>query len=314
MHSSTSSSNTGRPRSRGLRPIIVLLALVIAFFACVEIGSRVALTRLSRIETRVASEYAAAVEVRPKATNHSLICLGNSLMGEGVDFQALRDGLSPEWSARRLLVESSGYYDFYYGMRRLYADGSRPDAFAVFLGVDQLTLPPAVRRDYFAYRLMDVSDLFNVARDLDLDRTSTSGLFFARMSAFYGMRTEIRKQVLAKFSPRFTDLMKSLTVAPAMEMSDDEIYRVAVGRLRRYRELEESLKTRIILVVPPRMRSGGVSATERAAANAGIAVVNVMPPVTGPADFGDGYHLNADGARKFTTALIPRLKQALAAR
>ena len=314
MRSSTSSFESAARSSRDsrtpARAIVLLLALIAIFLVSVEIFSRYGVTRLSKIESREEREYAVAVGAKPANGRRTLLLMGNSLMGDGVRFEEVRDALAPAWDVRRLYVDDTAYWDFYYAIRRLYAEGARYSVVAVFLTPRQLSLP-GVRGDYFAYRLMLTSDIFRVARDTRLHRTEASNMFFASVSAFYGLRAEIRKVLLGRLMPGLPALMRLLTSNRAAPLADEQIYRGALVNLRAYSKLAASQNSRIILVLPPQTELEGVAMTKLAALQAGITVVSVSPDVTGPSDFRDGFHLNAVGAGKYTAALIPAIAKAL---
>ena len=85
--------------------------------------------------------------------------LGNSLLNAGIRFDEAHALLLPEIDARRLMVFDTTYYDWYYGIRRLYAEGVRPDVVILVLTPRQLTISK-IRGNYFAYHLMRMADVF----------------------------------------------------------------------------------------------------------------------------------------------------------
>jgi hypothetical protein len=292
------------------RAVVVLLALIALFLVAVELFAREGVVWMSKVEAREQREYDAAVAAKPSDGRKTVLMLGNSLMGEGVRFDDVRAALEPAWDSRKLYIDDTGYYDFFYGMRRLYAQGARYSAILVFLTPRQL-VRPGVRGDYFAYRLMSAPDVVKVARDTGLSRTDASNMLFANFSAFYGLRTVIRNVLLGRLLPVLPPLMSLITSGRGAPLTSQEIYSSAIVRLRAYRELASSQNSRIILVMPPQVEPEGVDVTQLAASQAGITVVTVSPAVTGPSDFRDGFHLNPEGARKYTAALIPAIARAL---
>ncbi len=309
-------SNSERPRPAAadaavpMKAIVTLLALCASFLGALEIGSRYALPRMSKVIRRETLEYRGAMAMRTGEGERNLLVLGNSLMGVGVEFDVLRASLASDWQVRRLYLDNTSYYDFYFGLRRLYAEGASFDAVAVVLTPRQL-LSRHVRGDYFGYRLMRPFDVSSVARNTGLHRTPASNLFFARFSAFYGFRSEIRNEILGRLMPDLTPLMHLITRIKPQPLTDEEVYRVGLARLEAYRQLATEHGAQFILVLPPQIQPEGVEATKRAAAAARVAVVAVPQELTGPADYSDGFHLNPGGARKYTLALIPALKRAL---
>lgn len=314
MHSSISSSeeriSAAHELGTGTKASAALLVLAVLFLAAVELWTRQVAVWTSRIEQREEREYREAVAMRPAAGRRSLLVMGNSLLNLGVEFETLQSGLAPEWDARRLVVEDTGYLDWYYGMRRLAAQGARYDVLAVCLTPRQL-LSTGVRGEYFAYRLMQPRDIFGVARDAGLDRTTASSMFFASISAFYGLRSEIRKVLIGRLMPDLPALMSLITARRGSPLSNEEIYRRAVPRLQAYRVVAAAQNAVFVVIVPPTQEAEGSAALVQAAADAGVPVVTVPRDLTGPADFSDGFHLNTTGAKKYTAALIPEISKVL---
>ena len=62
-----------------------------------------------------------------------VLVVGNSLLDEDVRFDRLHDALAARWDARRFVVEQTFYYDWYYGLKRLYREGARPDVVVLML-------------------------------------------------------------------------------------------------------------------------------------------------------------------------------------
>ena len=81
----------------------------------------------------VNEEYQAAIHLRktPGSKTKHILILGNSLVGQGIDFGALQQTLPPDWKAHRFWIYNTYYTDWYFGLRRLFAEGSRPDVVAI---------------------------------------------------------------------------------------------------------------------------------------------------------------------------------------
>jgi hypothetical protein len=292
------------------KPVAALLAIVFLVIVGVEIGARLFLARVNKVEEREIAEYRAAVAMRPAGGRKSVLFIGNSLLGLGVDFPVVRESLASGWDARRLYIDSAGYWDFYYALRRLHAEGARYDAVVVFL-TPRFMINRAVRGDHFAYRLMRLSDIFSVTHNVALHRTAAANMAFANVSAFYGLRADYRKVLLGHLLPEMPSLAKLAAKATHRPLRDDEIYQGAVYRLRDYRELADRIHTRIYVVMPPQPTAEGRAVVKRAGAEEGITVVGLPQESMTDADFADGFHLNLQGARKFTAALIPELHRML---
>lgn len=284
--------------------------------ATTDLLFRLGLPRISRIEGRIVRELAATRTIRPATPPaQSLLVLGNSLLDAGVQFDRLADGLRPEIDAQRLVVEDTSYLDWFYGQRRLFDHGTRPDVVVLMLAPRQL-LNRSVRGAFFAYHLMRLRDLPAIAHETQLTNTQASGLAFGYGSAIYGLGPEVRKVLLGRILPDLPQLMAMLVHRgpPAQERGDPMT--LATQRLRALREEVAARGARLVLVVPALLGEDGLPAADlvRAGQGAGVPVLLPLPPGTLPASaFSDGYHLNETGADAFTEALVPAIRDALAA-
>lgn len=295
------------------RAIVTLLALCLVFMAAVETVTHVAYGKVSRIRARLEQEQVAARELKWNGSGSApLLMVGNSLLLEGVQIGELQRALSPELEARRFVVEGTSYLDWYYGLRRLFREGSRPAAVVVVLSPRQF-LSNSTVGDYFAHLLMDERDLLRVMHDAGYDRTVTSSLLFARASTFYGSRSEIRKWILNNIIPDLQALTSRLQPTAKPLGDSTFIETAAAPRMRRLAELGTSFGVQIIVVVPP-VSEGGDDAYALQAAGKAAGVEVLVPSAPGElsvSDFADGFHLNDQGSKKFTAALARQVKYAI---
>lgn len=326
MHSSTSSSEpagaaqwTGR--AIRLRTSYVLVAALAMVLAAVELASLIAVPRFSKVEARTEAEYRTAAGIRgvPGRPLQTLV-LGNSLLEAGVEFPQLASSLAPDVAVQRLVVENTAYLDWYYGLRRLIADGARPGAVVLMLSWEQLT-GQHFRGSYSARRLVRLRDVPRVAGELDLSNTETSGLILSNLSAFYGLREELRKQVLHKLVPDLPQLASRLNANPpvtrAAAAAADGGVGIATRRLAALSQEAQSVGARLIVVIPPTKVSdaGAHAARIRAAAESSGVTVRVPVDHTLAASFySDGFHLNERGATLFTRQLGEALRAELGTR
>ena len=92
------------------------------------------LDRVSRIQRRTVEEYRLAQTIGADTCGRKHVLLvGNSLLDEDVRFDRVRDALADRWDARRFVIEQTFYYDWYYGLKRLFREGARPDVVIVML-------------------------------------------------------------------------------------------------------------------------------------------------------------------------------------
>jgi len=313
MAAGVSVTNTAKRPFRGMLLAAALIAGSAAMLLFAELVASQGLPRISRIEKRTSDEIAAALEFhRAAAGPRKALVLGNSLLLEGVDFPSLARSLEGQIEVRRVVVEQTFYLDWYYGMRRLFAHGSDPDVVVLELSALQL-LSGNIRGDYSARRLFDLGDLLSVARDAGYSPTQGASLWAAHWSGFFGTRAEIRKWLLGKFMPAFPELQPHLVRNRPIVLTREEILSRAPARLQALQRLAEEHGARFILLAPATLGEG--SETEALLESGRIASVDVLAPLArneAPAnEFSDGFHLNSAGARRYTAALVPLLRNAI---
>lgn len=277
---------------------------------------RLGVPRISRIEGRITRELAETRTLRPATPPaRSVLVLGNSLLDAGIRFNRLHERLGPGVKAQRLVVEDTSYFDWYYGLRRLFDSGTRPDVIVLMLAPRQL-LNSNVRGAFFAYHLMRLRDLPAVAHDTHLTNTQASGLAFGHFSAIYGLGPEVRKVVLSRLIPDLPALMTLLVHVRPPKVESGDVIALATERLRALREEVDAHGARLVLAIPALLVEDGIPALDlvRAGRAAGVPVLLPIRPGDLPASsFGDGYHLNEAGAAVFTNALATAIRDALAA-
>lgn len=301
-----------KPHRRGIWCSLTFIGLLFVGGLVLEIGVRLLIPRMSRVEARTLREYQAALQP-PTPSKTLVLFIGNSLMNAGVQFDQLQQGFGPSVEVRRFLVEQTGSWDWYYGIRRLFADGAKPAVIVLMIGPNDL-IAPGVRGDYFAYRLMRTKDILDVANRLKLHPTVAANMLAANLSAFYGLRSEIRKVFLGKLMPDLPVLTHKLTVAPGPVITPTELASVGRERLKSLDSVAQENNTRFIFVLIPGPLARPEFATplQTATATAGIPVV--LAAYSGqilPADYSDGHHMNPLGATKYTDSLIPILNNLL---
>jgi hypothetical protein len=206
------------------------------------------------------------------------------------------------------MVEQTVYYDWYYGLKRLYREGARPDIVVVMLGTGHW-LSANIRGDYSAQYMMSVADLPSAARDLEMHPTQATGFLFAGASKFWGARVEMRNFVLGRLMPDVGQLMNFSSAIDRRPMVQADITPVLVERIARMRDVTDAHGSALVLLVAPVLNpdDGSIGLIEAAR----TAAVPVLRPVAsgafGPQLYRDGFHLNQAGATQFTDRLIPAL-------
>jgi hypothetical protein len=310
MPSSTFSSDEQVVRAADVRPVVTTVIVLAFLLTGLETVTRIGFTRVSRIEARIHAEHAAATAVRPGGPAHpTILLLGNSLLLEGVDYGTLRQALEPHAMPVRFAIEQTTYLDWYYGIRRLFDDGAGPDRVVLCLNLPQL-LATSLRGEYSAFYLIRTQDLASAGTDAGLDLTGTSGLYFARYSLFYAGRNNFRNFALNNVLPAYSGVLHSFTNTVSSRVyGDAEILDTATSRLNQLRLLCAQYNARFDLLLPPSFGSGSRTLFE-AGRRAGVSVLEPVPQNSWKSDvYKDDFHLNREGAARFTRLLAANLLQ-----
>jgi len=294
---------------------VVLLALIAVLLAGLEVFARVIVEPHSKVQRMVNEEYQTAVHLRktPGSKTKNILIVGNSLVGQGIDFGALQQNLPADWKAHRFWIANTYYMDWYFGLRRLFAEGSRPDVVAILFPALHLCVS-TIRGDYFSQYMMRTQDLLQVRMQLGLDRTTTANLLFARISKFYAIRSEIRKVFLQSLMPDLPQMYDLMKPREGWDLTDQQVTDICAERLTVYRKIVEAYGSKLVLLVPPIPRPSAEhhDALRVAAQRAGVETVIPMAYADVPkGEFIDDIHLSTIGAELYTRKLVrawtPRL-------
>ena len=286
---------------------ILLLAL---FIVGLEAVTRIGFNRISRIESRTAKEHLDARDMRPVAKPNVLL-LGNSLLLEGLDYQRIQKDLSGEIGVTRFVIEGTLYYDWYYGIRRLLADGSRPTLIVLCLSPLQL-IQNNIPNDYLAYYLFQAGDIPELSRVTHAGLTKASSLMLARYSLFYAGRNNLRNFILNHTYAPYGEFLHGIRTTAGKFPPSEAFQGVIQQRLRALNEECARYHVQFAFLIPPAVSVEGEAETLQAGRQAGAPVLRPIPGgVFTPDLFNDGFHLNARGAAAFTSALEQSLEQYL---
>jgi hypothetical protein len=277
-----------------------------------EVGTRFVVARANLTAIRVEHQYAGVLRLRAPDTNGrpTVLLLGNSLLVAAVNTAALQRSVENQLAVYPLFLEATSYFDWYYGMQRLFREGIRPAVVALGLGAGQY-LETGVRPDYFPWLLMDWRDVVQVGADVGLDRTGMSNLALASVSQFWGTRGAIRAVVVRHAFPDVHTLISGLGRRGPPDVHREGSAGIIRARVSRLQELCAAHGARLLLVVPPApIAQDSVEVLNRSATAVGVSTVVPLPSATVPSDwYEDHLHLNARGAAAFTTALADTLRQ-----
>jgi hypothetical protein len=310
-------SSTSGSKSAAIICAKALVGISALLLLALEIFSAYLLKHHSVTYERISRQYQEALKIRPAQPGDpaSVLMVGNSLLLHGVQLDRLRTMTSSSMCIYPIFLEATGYYDWLYGLQRLFRQGAKPQIVVVGVGVNYF-IENGVRQDYVPMLFFDARDTLDVASDLHLDRTATSNLLLEHSSTFWDTRSVIRTQILSRVVPHLEDLFSLVNPRPAIPESR-EFEQIAIPRLRRLRELCEAHGAKLVLLIPPTLSSGGaVSEMAYAAHAAGVEISVPIDPAALSAKFyqRDGMHLNSDGAVLFTSALAKDLPEKIASR
>jgi len=308
------SSISGSEQRKATCAIAVLLASMLAYVCSLEIVTRMAFPRINHVWRTLQADQLTAVSLRPSAPSKSatMLMVGNSYLEVGVNRDNLQHEITPTFSIAYLPISGTSYLDWYFGLRRLFAEGSRPAIVGVCLSTRDL-ISDATYGGPFAHTLMLRSDLLQVRKESHLDNTMTSDYFFDSLSSWMGHRAEIHNWLLRKSAPKVDDLVPYLRPQKQPLPPSDVIVAKALPRLRILNELAQQHGARFFLLIPPTMDVQDASKEiQHAAAKEGILVLLPFQHAELPESaFLDGAHLNPQGAALFTEKLGPTLLQSL---
>lgn len=292
--------------------IILLLVLIAISCLAIEVGSSLFVGRVSKIRQRFDAQRAEALQVRRSgAGSPSVLLIGNSLLQRGINLPLLQQEVGGTARLTRYAISNTGYLDWYYGLRRLFHEGSRPDVVIVVLNPRQF-ISHGIAGDYAVHSMVDSQDLMKLASDLGSSNTEASTLVADRASGFYGSRSDIRVFALQMVFPRFEEVRDLITPPPPQLPTDEEIATRIAPRMDAIRRVCAEYGASMMLLVPPALGHDGSEGLKRAAARFGIRVlVPYAPDELTPDYFSDGVHLNGQGAARFTDRVAHLLRSSL---
>jgi hypothetical protein len=310
-------SSISDSKCAAIRCAKALIGISALLIIALEISSIYLLKHKSATYARISRQFEEALSIRPARPGDppSVLMVGNSLLLHGVQLDRLRALTSSSMRIYPIFLEATGYYDWLYGLQRLFRQGAKPQIVVVGVGVNYF-LANGIRQDYVPMLFFDARDTLEVASDLHLDRTATSNLLLEHSSTFWDTRSAIRTQILSHVVPHLEDLFLLVNPRPSIP-EGREFEEIAIPRLRRLRELCEANGAKLVLLVPPTLSSErAVGEMAYAAHTAGVEISVPIDPAALSAKFyqRDGMHLNSDGAVLFTSALAKDLPEKIVSR
>lgn len=299
-----------------LRAIKVLLLLLVGVLLSLELGARYLVPLVNWNMRRFHAEGTAAsmIGAGPSRGKESLLFLGNSLTLSDIDLNMIKGALGATNEICRWSIDDTNYLDWYYGLRRIYRNGGRPN-WVVIGARSRHLLAGHVRGRFFAHYILGAEDLANAAKRTGVDATGFSNMILAQISSFYGSREEIFKRCITLVIPSFPELGRKMTGKFMQGNSAGEDERLMRDRFRELNQLGSVHGSRMIIWIPPTPEQEPLRALMiRAGAQAGIPVVALDSPGEWTMeDFKDGYHMTPQAAERFSKILLQTIRLLLAA-
>ena len=299
------------PASSFRGPIVWALLAIAVMLVGFEVWTRFAFSRVSRVESRTMQDHKAALLVRHGTDSKpTILLLGNSLLLEALDYDRLREDLKDRAVPTRFTVEQTTWLDWYYGLRRLFAEGVRPDRVVLCLNIQQLTTY-RLRGDYAAYYLIQTGDLSRAGVDAGYNLTKISSLYVARYSLAFAGLNSLRNFVLNKIAPGYGAALHDLRFAPATDEPKNTLLPEITKALASLQSVCGEYRTRCDFLEPPGTAPHG-EVTEAELIEAGKRTgTRILIPVRvnqwGPEMYRDGFHATAAAALPFTDLLAKTL-------
>jgi hypothetical protein len=281
--------------------VVFLLLLILAGF-CIELGTRKCIYRMSKDLGRINGEAAAVGQLRKSTlSKREILLVGNSLLLWGVDVSALNRDLEPQSVASRFAIQQTTYYDWYFGLRHILAEGAQPDMIVLCLEPRHI-IQNGLKQEFFAHYLMQKKDVWRIKQLLGLGLTDLSDLLLANISAFFALRKEIRKNLLVKFLPDFPTLTDKFIRTTHPPINLDELKVKGKARLESMRKTADSFDVKFAVLMMPPVSIAQASTLRDISDESGVPILVPMDDKhLGNEDFqSDQYHLNGQGREKFT--------------
>lgn len=293
------------------RATITLLVCAIGLILVSEFGIRGVVYRTSKNLSRIHQEALAAAQIRGVEEGaQQVLLIGNSLLLNDVNVEELERRLSPGQNIKQFAIQATTYYDWYYGVRGLLAEGSHPDLIVVCFEARHLLLS-SVRSEIFAYYLMQRQDLLDVSHRLKSTAADTFDLLLANISILYALRKELRQVLLQRLLTELPQLTAMIARSPK-PLPDPALLRtIGKDRLITMRDLAVLKQTQLVLLVMPPVYQDSLEVLREIGREIGMPVLVPLDSYgIDDSDYqADGYHLNEQGRDKFTKALLPLLAQ-----
>jgi hypothetical protein len=257
------------------------------------------------------NEYGGALGLRPwdsRSNLPTMLLAGNSLLERGVDLDQFQKSLSEVYRIQRFAVPATTYADWHYILNEIFRRGSRPQYVVLLMSPMQLSgkypIPAMV-----AVNLYRGSDLGEAASEHLMNLNDRVMLYITHYSPFWGGREAIRywKQ---RALPGYAIALDRQSQGMRQDHGDVQI---DPKRLRDLASLCAQYNSHLVFVIPPTDEPADAKAAPQVLAVGSATGVPVLLPLQNSSIdrsyYEDDLHLNAKGARLFTSVLVDALRE-----
>lgn len=291
-----------------LRDVVVTLAWIVAVLLVAELGFRAIVPRLSANSRSIAASETRATELAAW-DGPTVLVLGNSISGEGIDPGMLNDALEQAGSPARVWhqpADTTAMRDWTFELDTLFVDrGAVPDVLVLPVGFERPLARVNARTEDLYQSFLGPGDL-RVLFELDgvEGLEERSGARLSKASALYGFRGRIQKRILVALVPGYEDMWGA--IRRAAEQDTELVTNDAWAE--RMHEITEALGIRVVVVAMPSVAlEGRLPDEDRALAERfGWTVLEPAAAVTfDETERPDGFHLTEPARERFTRLLAP---------
>jgi len=289
----------------------VLVSLV-AILLVMEGGVRAFETRLSKDLAHL-RELPAAAQRLKESKAYKILIVGNSLARYGIDRKLLARELENKGYGKVLVEafypDATGIAEWSFGLRRYFLNlGAIPDRIILVTGKTHLLDTPVVPERLGAF-YVDRSDV-KEAILLDLGSVeSTTRFFLAQVSGLFANRARIRPFVFYNYLPAYTQTIQEINDwRKMMAAASERKTKQQTTNLSRLLQVAQSNGIAVSVVVIPMFETYDLPQVvihEIGVQGAPIWDLSKIEGIGGD-NFFDGYHLDAEGARRLTSEMIHR--------
>ncbi|QTN31999.1 hypothetical protein HZ994_06540 [Akkermansiaceae bacterium] len=306
MTEETTNANTVSPARDEWKVLFVLAISLLLMEGLVRcFAGSLSIDLRNTIATPQTSERIA----RAPGNVRTILVVGNSLARRGVDTALLGGGEHPA-EVEVFAPDGSSVAQWDWGVKRYFANaGAHPDMILVMTGRTHLLDIPASPETLGAY-FVGAQDLGAALRSMP-DGESSLRLLLGAGSHLLANRDRVRTRIGYSFMPGFETAWPELTAGKEPGQPDGREQAVGTESLRRLVSTARSMGSDLrVFSVPlpepyrlPQPVLGFLSETGTPYAD-----LSVVPGIT-PEHFPDGYHLDEDGAKIFTRAILDSLRR-----